>query len=90
MNGQVIKLCLDRIYAIPGAIQCSFNWQHNIIPVLTDHWIVLVEYASLDTPYIGKGRWTWNIALLQKTDMTYRIVNRGMKLQSNLECATEE
>ena len=89
-NGHLIKSHLDRIYATPGAMQCSFNWQHDATLVPTDHWIVSVKYAPLDAPYIGKGRWTWNSASLQRTDLTDKIIGRGIKLQADLEHMTRE
>src|SRR5258708_8358575 len=84
-NDHPIKSRLDRIYITPGATQCSFNWQHDVTSVPTNHWIVSVKYAPLDAPYIGKGRWTWNIALLQKTNLTDKIVEKGIRLQADLE-----
>ena len=63
-NDQPIKSRLDRIYTTSNIAQQSFNWQHNASPVPTDHWLVSVKFAPCDAPYIGNGRWTWDVSSL--------------------------
>ncbi len=87
-NDQLIKSHIDRIYTTPKAEQCTFNWQHNATPVPTDHWLVLVNFAPLDAPFIGNGHWTWSIALLQNKKLTTAIVNCEVKLQTDIENTT--
>jgi exonuclease III len=89
-NNKPIKSRLDRIYIAPRATQHTFNWQHCATPVPTDHWLVSVKFAPLDAPYIGNGRWTWNIPSLQNKKLITAVVNRGIKLQADTENATRE
>ena len=83
-NAQPVKSRLNRIYITHAAARHTFNWQHHAIPVPTDHWLTSVKFAPLDTPYIGKGRWTWNITTLENSNLTRAVVDRGHSLQSDI------
>ena len=89
-NNQPIKSRLDRIYTTHRVAQHSFNWQHNATPVPTDHWLTSVKFAPLDAPYIGNGRWTWNITSLHDKKLTQTVIDKGVKLQTDLENTARE
>jgi DNA repair exonuclease SbcCD nuclease subunit len=49
--------------------------------------MVLVCLASSQTPYIGKGRWTWPLSLISNEPLMKTIQERGSTLQKELENA---
>ena len=89
-NGQQIKSRIDRIYTSSTAVKHTFRWETCQTPVLTDHWMVLIKYAPADTPYVGKGRWSWQIPSLEDKKLMEQITERGMQLQAELTKATTE
>ena len=58
-NGQQIMLRLDCIYIARHLRSFTYDWKLEPSIVPTDHWLVKVKYAPLDTPFIGKGWWMW-------------------------------
>ena len=83
-NGQQIKSRLDRIYTSNSAAKHTFGWKICQTAVPTDHWMVLAKYAPAEAPYIGKGRWTWQTASLECKDLMKQVVQRGIKLQEDI------
>jgi hypothetical protein len=73
-NSQPILSRLDRIYVAKSCTPNVFNWNMTLTPVPTDHWIVLVKYALKDSPYIGKGRWTWYLPSLQNQTLVDKVI----------------
>ena len=84
-NGGRIKSRLDRIYVARQATPMTFDWKMSPSPVPTDHWLVAVKYAPKDAPEIGKGRWTLPIRMLDNAKLIKTIIDRGIRLQHNLE-----
>jgi hypothetical protein len=89
-NGRPILSCLDRIYVAKTHTSNVFNWTMAPTSVLTDHWIVSVKYTPKDAPHIRKGRWTWYLNSLQDGPLVDNIIERGIKLQSDLEMLSPE
>jgi exonuclease III len=83
-NGLQIKSRLDRIYTSTTAAKHTFGWLTSQTAVPTDHWMVLTKYAPADAPFIGKGRWTWQLPSLEDKELIKKVVERGMHLQQNL------
>ncbi|KAI0265902.1 Endonuclease/exonuclease/phosphatase [Gloeopeniophorella convolvens] len=75
---------LDRIYPTEQSAPLTMNWKHAIPVVQTDHWLVALQYAPLDAPYIGKGRWTWPAQMLESAELIDNIVESGIKMQSEM------
>ena len=86
-NGQQIKSRLDRIYTSSAAARHTYGWKICQTAVLTDHWMVLAKYAPAEAPYIGKGRWTWQIPSLENKDLMKAVVDRGKRLQEDISQA---
>jgi ribonuclease HI/exonuclease III len=84
-NGQQIKSRLDRIYISSQLIQQTFHWEMTPAPVPTDHDLVMVKYAPLDAPEIGKGRWTLPLHMTENEEFLDTIIKRGMTLQTDLD-----
>jgi hypothetical protein len=89
-SGWSVLSRLDRIYVAKKRTINMFNWTMAPTPVQTDHWIVSVKYTPKDAPYLGKGWWTWYLPLLQNRSLVDDIIERGMKLQSDLERLSSE
>ena len=45
----------------------------------------MVKYAPGDAPFIGAGRWTWPLYLLEKEDLMKKVDQRGLKLEADME-----
>jgi len=46
--------------------------------------MVSVRYALKDAPYIGQGRWTLPLSLLNNERMLEKLAEKGIELQSNI------
>ena len=76
--------CLDRIYARPQLTKSLYEWTTIPTRIPSDHKMVSVRLAPSKMPYIGKGRWTWPLALLHNEELTQQIIALGMELQTSL------
>ena len=83
-NGHQIKSRLDRIYTSSTTAKHTFGWETCQTAVPTDHWMVLTKYAPTDAPFIGKGRWTWQIPSLEDKNLIEKVIERGKQLQLSL------
>ena len=84
-NGQQILSRLDRIYAARRKAAMLTEWKITQSPVPTDHWLVVVKYSPKDAPKIGNGRWSFPIHMLKNKELMKMIIDRGIKLQTDLE-----
>ena len=84
-NGSQVQSQLDRIYTSQAAAQHIFDWQMKPSSVPTDHWLVKVKYAPHDAPYIGNGRWTWLLYLLERDALMEKVEERGKQFLENVE-----
>ena len=85
LNGQQVKSRLDRIYVSQNKSKFTFDWKITPSSVPTDHWLVTVKYAPKNTPFIGKGRWTWPLNALSDKKIMEWVVKKGIKLQEDLK-----
>ena len=89
-NGSQIQSRLDRIYTSQNVAQFVFDWQTKPSAVPTDHWLVKVKFAPHDAPFIGNGRWTWPIYLLEKDTLMSKVEECGIQFEQDLERLTTE
>ena len=85
VNGQQRKSRLDRIYVLQDKTKYTFDWNTAPSSIPTDHWLVSVKYAPKDSPYIGKGRWTWPLNILRDKKIMKQIEERGLELQEEIK-----
>jgi hypothetical protein len=52
--------------------------------VLINHWLIKVKYTLHDAPFIGKGRWTWPLYLLENDHLMDKVSQRGLKLSADI------
>lgn len=83
-NGSHIQSRLDRIYTSKEAAKYVFDWQMKPSAVPTDHWLVKVKYAPRDAPFVGKGRWTWPLYLLENDPLMKKVERRGNKFLADV------
>ena len=84
-NGEQTKSRIDRIYVADNLTTLTFDWKITPSPVPTDHWLTKVKFAPRDAPKIGKGRWTLPLYLLNNKKFIDAVVEKGIRLQSDLE-----
>jgi len=89
-NDAPIQSRLDRIYTSQHITQHVFDWQIKPSAVPTDHWLIRVKFAPQDAPFIGSGRWTWPLYLLEKEDLMTKVEERGKQLELDLESLRRE
>ena len=68
----------------------SFKWKLKQTSVPMDHWMVQVKYAPTQVPFIGKGRWTWQLPELKNVELMESIQVRGIELQHDLKKQVKE
>ena len=78
-----IQARLDRIYVAKNIEKHTFDWEIKETAIPSDHSMVTVRYAPKDAPYIGTGRWTLPLHLLNNEDMLEKIAKRGSEAQAN-------
>jgi len=84
-NGTHRKSRLDRIYTSIEAAKLTFQWKMCYTSVLTDHWLVSMKYAPIETLTIGKGRWTWLLSSLKDQALLEKLEKRGIVFMGDLE-----
>ena len=84
-NGTHRKSCLDRIYTSIEAAKLTFQWKMCYTSVPTDHWLVSTKYTPIETPTIGKGRWTWLLSSLEDQALLEKLEKRGIVFMGNLK-----
>jgi hypothetical protein len=84
VDGEQIQSRLDRIYTAHDISQHVFDWHIKPSGVPTDHWLVKVKFAPRDAPYIGNGRWTWPLYMMENEDLMSKVDQRGIRLETDL------
>jgi hypothetical protein len=54
-NQKLIKFRLDQIYIGKKTEKFAFGWTTRLSLVLTNHWLMSVQFAPKDAPHLGKG-----------------------------------
>jgi len=81
---------LDRIYVSEEILRCSREWLIGRTALTTDHRLVSVNFSNPGAPYIGRGRWSMPLSLLQDKKVMEKIRRLGMTLTENVEiCALQ-
>ena len=76
---------IDRIYIQENMLQFSKEWEIGPPPIQTDHHMVSVRISKQSMPFIGKGRWTLNPALLRDKEIINSIAEEAAKLRASLD-----
>ena len=82
-HNEHIKARLDRIYVAERIKQNTFGWEITESAIPSDHSMVLIRYAPKDAPFIGKGRWTLPLHLLNNESLMTKIETQGREFLSN-------
>ncbi|KAG1844407.1 Endonuclease/exonuclease/phosphatase [Suillus tomentosus] len=75
---------LDRIYSSPVHELSIYGWDSCTSAIPTDHRMILVRYAPTNTPFVGKGRWSWPISLLNDEKFIKKISEIGRQTQREI------
>ncbi|KAL1741664.1 Endonuclease/exonuclease/phosphatase, partial [Schizophyllum fasciatum] len=79
---------LDRIYVSKDALKNSHSWFIKKSGIPTDHDMVGYTLTDNKIPFIGKGRWTMPLFLVEDKKLDKAINERGMKISKDIEDAT--
>lgn len=71
---------IDRIYTTQDFMENTLNWAMENTPIKTDHKMVTVKIAYHETPFIGRGRWTFPNFLLKDTKLVDKIMAKRKEL----------
>ena len=66
-------------------LQFSKEWEIGPSPIHTDHQMVSVRISKQNMPFVGKGRWTLNPALLRDKEIINNIAEEAAKLCASLD-----
>ncbi|KAG1732699.1 Endonuclease/exonuclease/phosphatase, partial [Suillus occidentalis] len=75
---------LDRIYTPPRHDQNLCNWESCSSAIPTDHRMVMVCFATTKTPFIGQGRWSWPLSLINNQKLINKISELGRITQQKI------
>ncbi|EIW86414.1 DNase I-like protein, partial [Coniophora puteana RWD-64-598 SS2] len=78
------KSRIDRIYLNTSMIPFARDWDINSSGIDTDHKLVTARISAKDLPFIGRGRWTMPIFLVEDAHILKTIKGRGKRLQNEL------
>ena len=76
---------LDRIYVNEEILKCSREWLIRKVAFTTDHSLVSVNFSNPGAPYIGKGRWSMPLFLLQDHKVLRKVKELGIKLVEDIK-----
>ncbi|KAG1850502.1 Endonuclease/exonuclease/phosphatase, partial [Suillus tomentosus] len=80
---------LDRIYVSPRHDQNICDWDSCTSAIPTDHRMVSVRFTPTTTPFIGRGRWSWPIGLINDPNLIKRMSDLGKITQRKILEQTE-
>ncbi|KAK0477655.1 Endonuclease/exonuclease/phosphatase, partial [Armillaria novae-zelandiae] len=73
MSGKFSRSRIDRIYVSDKVLKNSDRWEIRHPPIGTDHQIVSVRVTHDQAPYLGKGRWTMPLHLLNNKKVIQEV-----------------
>ncbi|KIJ59328.1 hypothetical protein HYDPIDRAFT_140820, partial [Hydnomerulius pinastri MD-312] len=76
---------IDRIYIQQDALIHTKDWKIDPSGIPTDHQLVSARISDRRMPYVGKGRWTLPIFILNDKNVTTAILSKGIDLQREIE-----
>ncbi|OCH95329.1 DNase I-like protein [Obba rivulosa] len=79
---------LDRIYAKDQIVRTAYDWDIAETAVPTDHSLISVHINDQKLPYIGTGRWTTPLFLLENTKIVEEIEQMGRHLENAIYAST--
>ncbi|KAG2738875.1 DNase I-like protein, partial [Suillus brevipes Sb2] len=75
---------LDRIYTAPTHQQNLHNWDSSTSAIPTDHRMASVRLALTNTPFIGQGRWSWPLGLINDKHLIKKMSEIGIITQQKI------
>lgn len=76
---------IDRIYATDIILKNSREWMIQNTSLATDHKLVSMQFFDPGAPFIGKGRWTVPLFLLEDKNVMRQVKELGMTLADEIE-----
>ena len=81
---------LDRIYLTNEILNQSFEWAIDSTGVPTDHRLVSARMTTAAAPFIGKGRWTMPMTLLDDQNFLREATRLGEQAQTEMQKCSNE
>ncbi|KAG2737226.1 hypothetical protein P692DRAFT_201674831, partial [Suillus brevipes Sb2] len=75
---------LDRIYTAPQHDRNTHHWESCTTAIPSDHKMVLVRFIPQNAPFIGNGRWTWPLSLMNEKKLFNDISDLGSAMQQQM------
>lgn len=75
---------LDRIYTSPQHERNTHHWDSCTTAIPSDHKMVLVRFVPQNAPFIGNGRWTWPMSLINDKNLLQKISEIGRATQQEI------
>ncbi|EPS97590.1 hypothetical protein FOMPIDRAFT_1031963 [Fomitopsis schrenkii] len=79
-RGSEVRSRIDRIYVSDDLLSRSIVWKIQATGVPTDHNLVTTQLTAAHSPYIGKGRWTMPLHLLEDQTFMDQVASIGEKM----------
>ncbi|KAL1709950.1 hypothetical protein EV121DRAFT_275855 [Schizophyllum commune] len=76
---------LDRIYVSKEVMKGSHTWAIKSVGSLSDHCMVSYVHTTGNIPYIGKGRWSIPLYVMQDKELMEEVNARGLDLEREIE-----
>src|SRR4030095_13597757 len=76
---------IDRIYISSPTPNNYFEWHTEPPGIPTDHMLISVRVSNKKTPYLGKGRWSIPLHLLQNKLLQQKIGELTLELENRIE-----
>lgn len=75
---------LDRIYTHRNISKTTYDWEIKDTAIPSDHRMILARIVPPHTPYIGAGRWTLPLTLINNETFMNEVTALGTTLQNKL------
>lgn len=76
---------IDRMYGTDAILKNSREWTIQNTTLLTDHKLISMQFFDPGAPFIGKGRWTIPMFLLEDRGVLKKITELGIELLDSIE-----
>lgn len=64
---------IDRIYLCDSLLSTSEGWEITTSTLHTDHKLASVQLSNQNSPFLGKGRWSLNLAVLRNKQLATKL-----------------
>ncbi|KAK0429538.1 hypothetical protein EV421DRAFT_1893839 [Armillaria borealis] len=89
MSGKFSRSRIDRIYVTDTTLDNCNQWEIRNPPIGTDHCVVSVRMTNPAAPFLGKGRWTMPLHILNNKKAIREVEETVMSIAEEIQATSD-